>query len=114
VLTGRACGPVEEVKIVGYADAAFAGSRSCKSTSGAWLELTNAEETCAWPLTWHSRRQGSTARSIPEAELCAADALAHGHLIPLSDLRFVFRGRTVESVLCEDNEAALIVLRHDF
>jgi hypothetical protein len=114
VLTGTVGGPEEELKIVSYADADFAGSKSCRSTSGAWLELTNADESCSFPLTWNSRRQGSTARSTPEAELCAADALIHSHLIPLSDLWSTFLGRPMKSILCEDNAAALIVMKHGF
>ncbi len=100
--------------MVSYADADFAGSKSCRSTSGAWLELTNADESCSFPLTWKSRRKGSAARSTPEAELCAADAFIHNHLIPLSDLRSTFLGRPIESVLCEDNSAAVVVMNHGF
>jgi len=113
-LVGQVGGPADELKVVAYADADFSGDKSCKSTSGAWVELSNADGSKTFPLGWSSKRQGSTARSTPEAELCAADALVHNSLLPLSLLWDIILQRTVSSTLMEDNSAALVVMKHGF
>ena len=50
-------------------DADLAGDlETTKSTSSLWIELQSADGRRLWPIAWHSKRQGSTASSISEAE----------------------------------------------
>ena len=42
---------------------------STKSTSGLWLEPGSEDGKRCWPLSWRSKRQGSTASSTCEAEM---------------------------------------------
>ena len=49
-------------QLVASPDADLAGDKgTTKSTSGLWLELRSLDGRRSWPLTWHSRKQGSTA-----------------------------------------------------
>eukprot|EP00972_Heterocapsa_arctica_P059558 8783674-Heterocapsa_arctica.AAC.1 len=56
-----------------------------KSTSGLWLEVRSADGARCWPLTWRSKRQGSTASSTCEAEYISMANGLKQEAIPMVD-----------------------------
>ena len=58
-----------DAQLVMSPDADLAGDlETAKSTTGMFLELRSRDSARPWPLSWRSKRQGSTATSMCEAE----------------------------------------------
>ena len=74
-----------------------------KSTSGLWLELQSACGTRCWPLSWRSKRQGSTASSTCEAEVISAATALKAEALPMLDLLEQALGRQIKLLCLEDN-----------
>ena len=75
-----------------YADADFAGDKQgTKSTGGAFLVLMGPNTF--FPLTAHSKKQGSTANSSTEAEIVSLAHALRNIGIPALDLWEELLGR---------------------
>ena len=68
---------------------------TAKSTSGMFLELRSADGARCWPLSWRSKRQGSTASSTCEAEYIALSACLKAEALPMLDRLREALGRDV-------------------
>ena len=102
-------------------DADLAGDlETTKSTSGLWLELRSEDGTRCWPLSWRSKRQGSTASSTCEAEMISLATALKAEVLPMMELLEQSLGRPVQLRCLEDNTQCLqaaetgysAVLRH--
>ena len=102
-------------------DADLAGDlETTKSTSGLWLELRSEDGTRCWPLSWRSKRQGSTASSTCEAEMISLATALKAEVLPMMELLEQALGRPVQLRCLEDNTQCLqaaetgysAVLRH--
>jgi len=109
-MVGHVCGGLDDVVISTYADADFASSAKSKSTTGSYCEISTRHGACLG-TAWASKRQGSTARSTPEAELVAADATVFSILLPAMEFWKMITDGAVKGVLHEDNSAALSVMK---
>jgi hypothetical protein len=97
---------MKSLEIVLYSDADFAGDRAdARSQSGMYLALEG--KNSHFPMNAFSKRQGSTAKSTPEAEIVAAnDALKVA--LPHLDLWEKMLGRPKLTIRhMEDNESAI-------
>lgn len=78
-----------------------------KSTSGYFVELAG-DKGRGIPLSWGSRKQGSTAQHTAEAEIVSLAACLRNEAIPLQHLLQAILRIPVDLNLHEDNAAALI------
>eukprot|EP00972_Heterocapsa_arctica_P114768 16444207-Heterocapsa_arctica.AAC.1 len=58
---------------------------TARSTSGLWLEVRSADGERCWPLSWRSKRQGSTASSTCEAEYISMATSCKAEALPMVD-----------------------------
>ena len=85
---------------------------STKATSGGFIELAGLNTQ--FPLDWYSKRQTATAHSTSEAELISASKMLREHLIPLQSLWSIMLQRSVNSILHEDNESTIAVIKNGY
>ena len=89
-------------------DADLAGDlESTKSTSGFWLELRSEDGKRCWPLSWRSKRQGSTASSTCEAEMISLATALKAEVLPMMELLEHALGRPIRLRCLEDNTQCL-------
>ena len=96
----------KDLEVVLYCDADFAGDRADpRSQTGMFLIL--AAPNSNFPLNAFSKKQGSTAKSTPEAEIVAvSDSLKVA--IPHLDLwESMFKRPKMSIKLMEDDESAI-------
>jgi hypothetical protein len=72
-----------------------------KSTSGMIMTLEGPHSW--WPLSWASRKQTSTARSLREAEMVSLGAGLFLEALPMQELLETVFCRQVELVCYQDN-----------
>ena len=99
----------KDIEIVLYCDADFAGDRADpRSQTGMYLTLAGPNSN--FPINAFSKKQGSTAKSTPEAEIVAvSDSLKVA--IPHLDLWETMFNRPKMSIkLMEDNESAIRII----
>ena len=99
----------QDLDITSYCDADFAGDRGDpRSQTGMFLTLAGPNSN--FPLNAVSKKQGSTAKSTPEAEIVAvSDSLKVA--IPHLDLWETMFNRPKMSIkLMEDNESAIRII----
>ena len=82
-----------------------------KSTSGLWVELVSADGLRTLPLAWLSKRQGSTASSIPEAETISMATGLKSEGLPMQDLFSAALGRRGHLRCLQDNTTAISAAR---
>ena len=100
---------IDSVYIQTYPDADLAGTYdTTKATSGGFVEVVGPNSY--FPLDWFSKRQTSTAHSTTEAELVSASKMLRESLVPLQHLWSIMLGRTVHSVINEDNQSTISVI----
>jgi len=93
-----------DAQLVMSPDADLAGDlETAKSTTGMFLELRSRDGERSWPLSWRSKRQGSTATSTCEAEYIAMSTSARAEAIPMQIFLEAALGRRVDLVCFEDN-----------
>jgi len=93
-------------------DADLAGDmETAKSTSGMLLELRSHDGARCWPLSWRSKRQGSTASSTCEAEYIALSTCLKAEALPMLDLLRATLGREVHLDTREDNTQCISAVR---
>ena len=86
---------------------------SSKSTSGFFLELSGLEGRF-FPLSWGSKRQGSTSNHTQEAETVSLSSCLRSELIPTQILLQVLLGRPVPGELMEDNSATIVAIQKGY
>ena len=97
-----------------YCDADLAGDpTSSRSHSGTFIVLWSEDGTF-FPLAWSSKRQGCVSRSTTEAEIVAAAEVVYSDGLPLLDHLEKVLSTKVVSQLCEDNSAAVTILKSGF
>ena len=97
-------------KLALFCDADFAGCvQTARSTTGVYLVLVGPKTFL--PLTATSKKQSATSHSTPEAELVAADHAVRMEGLPGLILWECLLGRSLDLVLCEDNESAARVIQ---
>ena len=97
-----------DAQLVMSPDADLAGDlETAKSTTGMFLELRSRDGERSWPLSWRSKRQGSTATSTCEAEYIAMSTSARAEAIPMQIFLEAALGRRVDLVCLEDNTQCL-------
>eukprot|EP00971_Amphidinium_carterae_P114959 2277115-Amphidinium_carterae.1 len=90
-----------------WSDADLAGDvEDTKSTSGAWIELLD-EHGNSWPVSWLSKKQGSSAFATCESETIALNTALREEGIPILDLVCAITGRDIRMVCYEDNEQTI-------
>ena len=87
---------------------------TAKSTSGMFLELRSADGARCWPLSWRSKRQGSTASSTCEAEYIALSTCLKAEALPMLDLLREALGRDVHLDTREDNTQCISAVRNGY
>ena len=101
-----------DVQLVMWPDADLAGDlETAKSTTGMYLELRSLDGARSWPLSWRSKRQGSTATSTCEAEYIAMSTSARAEAIPMQVLLERALGRRVDLICLEDNTQCLTAVK---
>ena len=96
-------------------DADLAGDmETAKSTSGMYLELRSADDQRCWPLSWRSKRQGSTASSTCEAEYIALATCLKAEALPMLDLLSTALRREVHLNAREDNTQCLAAVKNGY
>ena len=97
-----------DAQLVMSPDADLAGDlETAKSTTGMFLELRSRDGARSWPLSWRSKRQGSTATSTCEAEYIAMSTSSRAEAIPMQIFLESALGRRVDLVCLEDNTQCL-------
>ena len=97
-----------DAQLVMSPDADLAGDlETAKSTTGMFLELRSRDGARSWPLSWRSKRQGSTATSTCEAEYIAMSTSARAEAIPMQIFLEAALGRRIDQVCLEDNTLCL-------
>ena len=109
-MVGHVCGSVGDLTVNTFADADFASSTKSKSTTGAYCEIAS-KNGAVIGTAWMSKRQGSTARSTPEAEIVAADTTIFAVLLPALEYWKVVGQGLVKGAFHEDNSAALVCMK---
>ena len=95
---------LSDCRIVMSPDADLAGDmETSKSTSGLWVEVVSSDATRSWPISWKSKRQGSTASSTCEAEFIALSTALKSEVLPVIDLFRTALQRDVLLECLEDN-----------
>ena len=87
---------------------------TAKSTSGMFLELTSADGARSWPLSWRTKKQGSTASSTCEAEYIALSTCLKAEAMPMLDLLSAALGREVHLDAREDNTQCISAVRSGY
>ena len=94
-----------------FADADLAGDvMTMKSHSGHFIVVMDDEGTF-FPLFWSSKRQSCVSRSTTEAEIVSASTLVFEEGLPMNTVPQMILKETVQTVLQEDNQAVLVILR---
>eukprot|EP00972_Heterocapsa_arctica_P116164 16451735-Heterocapsa_arctica.AAC.1 len=102
-------------QLVASPDADLAGDKTTtKSTSGLWLELRSLDGQRCWPLSWHSRKQGSTASHTCEAELISLATALKKDAYPMLTFLEAALSRKVDLVFLEDNEQTIGAVRNGY
>eukprot|EP00971_Amphidinium_carterae_P097772 1934644-Amphidinium_carterae.1 len=97
-----------------WSDADLAGDvEDTKSTSGAWIELLD-EHGNSWPISWLSKKQGSSAFATCESETVALNTALREEGIPVLDLLCAVTGREIKMVCYEDNEQTISAVRRGY
>ena len=98
-----------DAQLVMSPDADLAGDlETAKSTTAnMFLELRSRDGERSWPLSWRSKRQGSTATSMCEAEYIAMSTSARAEATPMQIFLEAALGRRVDLVCLEDNAQCL-------
>ena len=95
---------LHDCRVVMSPDADLAGDmETSKSTSGLWLEVVSSDASRCWPVSWRSKRQGSTASSTCEAEFIALSTALKSEVLPVLDLFETALRRDVHLDCLEDN-----------
>ena len=93
-------------------DADLAGDmETTKNTSGMFLELRSADGVRTWPLSWRSKKQGSTASSTCEAEYISLSTGMKAEGLPMQDPFTAALGRDVIMEAREDNTQCIQAVR---
>ena len=104
---------LDTIEIRAYPDADLAGTfDSTKATSGGFVELAGLNTF--FPLDWYSKRQTATAHSTSEAELLSASKMLREHAVPLQNLWKIMLGRPITTVINEDNESTITVIKSGY
>jgi hypothetical protein len=104
---------LDTIEIRAYPDADLAGTfDSTKATSGGFVELAGLNTF--FPLDWYSKRQTATAHSTSEAELLSASKMLREHSVPLQNLWRIMLGRPITTVINEDNESTITVIKSGY
>ena len=109
----------DNLTLVAWPDADLAGDlTTTKSTSGFFMEVIGSgtpecAERC-FPITWGCHRQGSTSQHTGEAEIVSLASCLRKELMPTQILLSKLLRRPVKSVLCEDNNTAIISVRKGY
>ena len=82
---------------------------SARSTSGFFLELAGREGR-SFPLSWGSKRQGSTSNHTQEAEIVSLSSCLRSEVIPTQLLLQVLLGKALPAFVYEDNAACIIAV----
>ena len=99
---------IAELKILAWPDADLNGDYlDTKSTSGFFIEMVGKEGR-GMPLSWGSRKQGSTSQHTAEAEMVSLAACLRNEAIPLQHLVQSILKKPIDLELCEDNAATVI------
>jgi len=107
-------GKLVDIMIHAYCDADLGGSVDCaQSTSGGIVELYCEKGSCFHLVHW-ARKQSSTAHSTCEAETISLDLLLREQLIPLQSVIETFVSKIPQTVIFEDNAAAIVVCTAGF
>ena len=94
-----------------FADADLAGDvMTMKSHSGHFIVVMDDEGTF-FPLFWSSKRQSCVSRSTTEAEIVSASTLVFEEGLPMNTVLQMVLKETVQTILQEDNQAVLVILR---
>eukprot|EP00971_Amphidinium_carterae_P336445 6472816-Amphidinium_carterae.3 len=97
-----------------WSDADLAGDvEDTKSTSGAWIELLD-ESGNSWPISWLSKKQGSSAFATCESETIALNTALREEGIPILDLLCAIMGREIRMTCYEDNEQTISAVRRGY
>ena len=78
-----------------------------KSTSRLWIELQSADCKRCWPITWHSKLQGSTVSSSCEAETISIATALKSEALPLLDIFSEAMNRRIMLEFREDNDQCI-------
>ena len=96
------------LKILAWPDADLNGDYlDTKSTSGFFVEVIGKNGR-GMPLSWGSRKQGSTSQHTAEAEMVSLMACLRSEAIPLQFLLQTILKTPINLEPCEDNAAAII------
>ena len=97
-----------DAQLVMLPDADLTGDLdTAKSTTGMFLEPRFKDGARSWPLSWRSKRQGSTATATCEAEYTAMSTSARAEAIPMQVFLKNALGRRVDLVCLENNTQCL-------
>ena len=108
-------GDLDSCVLVMSVDADLASDMdTAKSTSGMFLELRSADGARCWPLSWRSKRQGSTASSTCEAEYIALSTCLKAEALPMLDLLREALGRDVHLDTREDNTQCIAAVKNGY
>ena len=96
-----------------YTDADFAACPfTARSTSGIVVHIGTG--SCAFPVMWQSRKQTSTARSTPEAEMIAVASAMFSEVINLQTFLETACKDPVPMIFHQDNETVLTILKSGY
>ena len=96
-----------EMELVAWPDADFCGDlMSARSTSGFFLEV-RGKDGRSMPISWGSKKQGSTALSTCEAETISLSSCLRTEALPTQYLLQKLLRRPVRVRLMEDNAATV-------
>ena len=105
----------DDALVVMSPDADLAGDmETAKSTSGMWLEVRSSCGTRSWPLSWRSKKQGSTASSTCEAEYISMATACKTEGIPAQLLMEAALRRTVGLRCLEDNTQCIAAVNNGY
>ena len=105
----------DDAIVVMSPDADLAGDmETAKSTSGMWLEVRSSCGTRSWPLSWRSKKQGSTASSTCEAEYISMATACKTEGIPAQLLMEAALRRTVGLRCLEDNTQCIAAVNNGY
>ena len=80
---------------------------TARATTGMFLELRSKDGARSWPVSWRSKRQGSTATSTCYPEYMAMSTSARAEVIPMEVFLENALGRRFDLVCLEDNTQCL-------
>ena len=105
VLVGWCGDKIEDVELILYSDADFAGDATSKSTSGVFMEMRGPDTR--FMISAISKTQSCVSHSTPEAEIVAADFALRSVGIPALILWDRVVGKESKVIFMEDNEATI-------